>query len=272
LRRQEQSPGLLEEDNAYVAPGLFRPDDPPYSIKERVQPYFKLHGSSHWRALNGLNLLIMAENKGTQIDGVALLNWYRSEFRTRLSQPDARLMIVGYSFRDPHINEILWSSTKSGLKLFIVDVAGLRPLEEAPKINGHASTLLDDLRDAIIGGSRRSFSSSIATDHIERSKIQRFFARVHPDIGRGQLLFGHTAEFKSDRDRNCCRPDHTVGSNGVSTQSLPQTGFFAVSAGDFREILVRVAIFGSLETGPKSSKSPTNARFLPKMPQLSLVE
>jgi SIR2-like domain len=170
-----QSPGLLEEDNAYVAPGLFRPADPPYSIKERVQPYFKLHGSSHWRALNGLNLLIMAENKGTQIDGVALLDWYRREFRARLSQPDARLMIIGYSFRDPHINEILWSSTRSGLKLFIVDVAGLRPLEAAPKITGHASTLLDDLRDAIMGGSRRSFPSSIATDHIERSKIQRFF-------------------------------------------------------------------------------------------------
>ena len=106
-----QSPGLLEENNAYVAPGLFRPADPPYSLEERVQPYFKLHGSSHWRTLNGLNLLIMAENKGTQIDDIALLNWYRSEFRTRLSQPDAKLMIIGYGFRDPHINEILWSST-----------------------------------------------------------------------------------------------------------------------------------------------------------------
>jgi hypothetical protein len=42
----------------------------------------------------------MAENKGTQIDGVKLLDWYRTEFRTRLSKPDAKLMIIGYSFRE----------------------------------------------------------------------------------------------------------------------------------------------------------------------------
>ena len=81
------SPGLLEENIAgqpYAHPGLFRPADPPYSVPENFQPYFKLHGSSHWRALNGMTLLIMADNKGNQIDGVALLDWYRNEFRTRL--------------------------------------------------------------------------------------------------------------------------------------------------------------------------------------------
>lgn len=171
-----QSPGLLEENTAgtpYAHPGLFRPADPPYSVPNRIQPYFKLHGSSHWRALNGLSLLIMAENKGTQIDGVELLDWYRTEFRTRLSKPDAKLMIIGYSFRDPHINEILSACVKIGLKLFIIDPSGLGVLETAPKIAGRA--LLDELRDAIDGGSRRPFPASITTDEIERRKIQRFF-------------------------------------------------------------------------------------------------
>ena len=129
------SPGLLEENIAgtpYAAPGIFRPADPPYTIQERVQPYFKLHGSSHWRALNGLTLLIKAENKGSQIDGVALLDWYRNKLKQRLSEPGAKLMIVGYSFRDPHINEILAASVKTGLKLFIIDPAGIGVLDHAP--------------------------------------------------------------------------------------------------------------------------------------------
>jgi hypothetical protein len=173
-----QSPGLLEENIAgvpYAHPGIFRPADPPFTINERTQPYFKLHGSSNWRALSGMTVLIMAENKGTQIDGVALLDWYRTEFRTRLSQPDAKLMIIGYSFRDPHINEIIAACVPTGLKLFIIDPAGLGVIDAAPKITGHASTLLDDLRDAIEGGSRRPFPASISTDEIERRKIQRFF-------------------------------------------------------------------------------------------------
>jgi hypothetical protein len=170
------SPGLLEENIAgtpYAHPGIFRPADPPYAIQDRVQPYFKLHGSSNWRALNGLTLLIMAENKGSQIDGVALLDWYRSEFKKRLSQPDAKLMIVGYSFRDPHINEILAACVKTGLKLFIIDLAGIGVLDYAPKLSG--IPLLDELRDAIEGGSRRPIPSSVSTDEIERRKIQRFF-------------------------------------------------------------------------------------------------
>jgi hypothetical protein len=171
-----QSPGLVQETMAgqpYAHPGLFRPADPPYSVPPRIQPYFKLHGSSHWRALNGMTVLIMAENKGSQIDGVALLDWYRSEFRKRLSEPDAKLMIVGYSFRDPHINEILAASVKTGLKLFIIDPGGLGVLDNTPKIAGRP--LLDELRDAIEGGSRRPFPTSVTTDEIERQKIQRFF-------------------------------------------------------------------------------------------------
>ena len=52
-------------------------------------------------------------------------------------------------------------------------VGGLGVLDGAPKIAGRA--LLDELRDAIEGGSRRPFPASVTTDEIERRKIQRFF-------------------------------------------------------------------------------------------------
>ena len=54
---------------------------------------------------------------------------------------------------------------------FVLFPAGV--LETAPKIAGRA--LLDELREAIDGGSRRPFPASITTDEIERRKIQRFF-------------------------------------------------------------------------------------------------
>jgi len=117
----------------------------------------------------------MAENKGTQIDGVALLDWYRTQFTGMLAQSGAKLMIIGYSFRDQHINEIIFAATKNGLKLFIIDSAGFQPLERAPKLVGRLTSLQEDLSSSIIGGSRRPFPASITGDRVEQSKIQRFF-------------------------------------------------------------------------------------------------
>jgi SIR2-like protein len=173
-----ESPGLLEENVAgkpYASPGVFRPGDPPFSVRDRYQPYFKLHGSSNWRALNGYSMLIMGENKGTQIDGVALLDWYRENFRSMLSAPDARLMIIGYSFRDQHINEIIHAATNTGLKIYIIDKLGVGVLDKAPRLNGSRRELREDFQESIIGGSRRPFPASIATDNVERIKIQKFF-------------------------------------------------------------------------------------------------
>jgi hypothetical protein len=172
------SPGLLEENIAgtpYAAPGVFRPADPPFSIPDRCQPYFKLHGSSNWRTLGGSSLLIMGENKGLQIDGLALLDWYRSKLTEMLSAPNANLMIIGYSFRDQHINEIIHTAVTRGLKLFIIDVLGIGVLDKAPRRLNSPTNLRDELQEGIIGGSRRPFPASIATDQVEWSKIKKFF-------------------------------------------------------------------------------------------------
>jgi hypothetical protein len=61
-----QTPGLSEikfGGNAFAHPGIYAPASPPYSIAERNQPYFKLHGSSNWRTDQGSSLLIMGGNK-----------------------------------------------------------------------------------------------------------------------------------------------------------------------------------------------------------------
>jgi hypothetical protein len=65
---------------------------------------------------------------------------------------------------------------------------------------------------------------------------------------------------------------HLIIAEIVSAESLPKTGVSAVLAGDFREILARVVIFGRIETGRKCAKDPINAGFLLTMRSLSLVE
>ena len=62
---------------------------------------------------------------------IPVLSWYYEEFRKHLKRRDAKLMIVGYSFSDAHINEAILDGIKSGnLKIFIIDSAGLNILDK----------------------------------------------------------------------------------------------------------------------------------------------
>jgi SIR2-like domain len=168
------SPGLGVEMFDGKPTQIMRPL-PPFKIQDKVQPYYKLHGSSNWRD-GASSLLIMGENKGTQIDGVALLDWYRQQFREMLSRQGARLMIIGYGFRDLHINEIIVRGTQKGAKIFIVDPSGVDALRQAPHINADVRGLQQFLQGNIIGASRRPFLSNFTADKVELSKLNRFFS------------------------------------------------------------------------------------------------
>src|ERR1700722_8316153 len=65
-----ETPGLEEMKfggTAYAKPGVHMPPKPPFAVTDRSQPYFKLHGSSNWRAEDGSSLLIMGGNKSASI-------------------------------------------------------------------------------------------------------------------------------------------------------------------------------------------------------------
>lgn len=174
-----QSPGLKPVTvggKPYESPGVFTPDEPPYSVLQRRQPYFKLHGSSNWRIDNYSALLIMGGNKSQNIDQIPLLNWYRDEFRRMAFQPDARLMIIGYGFQDMHINEMIEAAVKAGAKLFIIDPAGVDVLKRAPDLD-----LKDKIQFSVLGASRRWLRESLSGDTVERTKIMKFFP-IFPQI------------------------------------------------------------------------------------------
>jgi hypothetical protein len=83
-----------------------------------------------------------------------------------------RLMIVGYSFGDLHINKMIFKGIEAGLKLFIVDPLGV------DVIGSNASLPLNppfEIRNAIIGASRRSLLNTLTgRDMVELNKINRF--------------------------------------------------------------------------------------------------
>jgi hypothetical protein len=95
--------------------------------KKRLQAlgsfyYIKLHGSYDWRGSGNKNKLVIGLAKKEQIRKEPILSWYYELFEKVLSQPQKYLLIIGYGFRDPHINEVLARAiVDSGLKLFIIN-------------------------------------------------------------------------------------------------------------------------------------------------------
>ena len=83
--------------------------------------YVKLHGSYCWISSSGINRYVIGKDKEDQIAAEPLLSWYFNIFKNVLSNPNRKLLIIGYGFRDVHVNEIFANSVKDfGLKLFVI--------------------------------------------------------------------------------------------------------------------------------------------------------
>jgi hypothetical protein len=83
--------------------------------------YVKLHGSCNWRDAAGGTRMVIGRGKSQRIEQEPLLAWYVQLFREALCSGDARLLIAGYGFGDPHINDILADAVSSaGLRVFIL--------------------------------------------------------------------------------------------------------------------------------------------------------
>jgi len=83
--------------------------------------YVKLHGSMNWYSSAGDGQkLIIGRGKEDQINREPLLARYLELFERVLCSGEHKLLVIGYSFADPHINEVLMRSAKNGLQLFVL--------------------------------------------------------------------------------------------------------------------------------------------------------
>lgn len=148
----------------------------PLRIDAIAQPIYKLHGSVDW--IDGTSgLLVMGGGKQAAIESTPILKEYFARFWRDLTAPGACLMIIGYGFRDAHINDLLgkaWHANNS-LSAFYVDPAGRKVSHggdpELPQYIPPWGFI------HCIGESTRQLSSTFAGDELELRKLERFFPK-----------------------------------------------------------------------------------------------
>lgn len=154
-----------------------------FRISPNCQQYVKLHGSSNWFGDDGRRVMILGGAKQQEIGHIEILKWYLQLFEEALSQPDTRVMVIGYGFRDEHVTAAIDRAASQGLKMFVIDPQGARiayEMNESRKRGqiGAGDTQLEQLlQRSLIGGSRRRLREIFGDDVTEHNKIIRFFSR-----------------------------------------------------------------------------------------------
>ena len=177
LRKIRTPEGL---DGNSWAKATWAPDgDPKFVLDATAQPFIKLHGSSNWDRGDGSNLLIMGGAKAREIGRTPLLNSYAEIFEQTLCAAGAKLMVIGYGFRDSHINEAIQRGVDRGLKLFIIAPEGAdiaRNLNQTRKAAIAVETPLEAMiAKSLVGASRRGLRDIFGGDTAEHNKVMRFF-------------------------------------------------------------------------------------------------
>ncbi len=83
--------------------------------------YVKLHGSTAWYGSTSREAMVIGGNKAGQIEKEPLLSWYFDLFREVMLERRHRLFVIGYGFRDPHVNQVLASAIEGpGLDIAVL--------------------------------------------------------------------------------------------------------------------------------------------------------
>lgn len=139
-----------------------------------TQPIYKLHGSVNWRTSGGSPLLVIGGSKDATIKGSTLLSGYLNEFDRCLHAEQTKLMVIGYSFQDEHINSVIQSaSDRAGLQTYLVNPAGLSIFDSPPAaLIATPKEVFKSLR--LAGVLTRPFRDAFAEDHLAFNSIWRF--------------------------------------------------------------------------------------------------
>lgn len=90
--------------------------------------YIKLHGSQNWISSRGNQQMVIGRGKVRQLREEPLLSWYFDIFKDVVLQRNRKLLIIGYGFRDNHINRIMSEAVeKYGLRIYIISP---QPIED----------------------------------------------------------------------------------------------------------------------------------------------
>jgi hypothetical protein len=138
------------------------------------QPFYKLHGSTNWQSTDGQPLVVIGGSKDATIRGSTLLSGYLKAFEDCLTVGNAKLMTIGYSFGDKHINDLIGeASTRAGLQTYLVDPAGLAVFRnDPPNLMQPHKPILDRIN--LCGNSMRPFREAFRSDVLSFRSFHRF--------------------------------------------------------------------------------------------------
>lgn len=158
--------------------GTWEPHPSDFNVSPRLQPYFKLHGSINWIASGSEELLVLGGNKHSIIDRHPILKWSHEKFTEYLSRHGTRLMVIGYSFGDDHINSLISAAAVGGkLGIFVIDPLGPDVIDKNRDAQiHHPDQLASALWPRLIGASRRSLGEIFGPDRAEHAKVMKFFS------------------------------------------------------------------------------------------------
>lgn len=90
-------------------------------VNDREARVIKLHGSSNWRDQDKTVLISGREKEGS-IEKFQLLSFYFRLFKRWMLDPRKAktVLFIGYSFGDPHINNVLMDAIKLGNTRFVI--------------------------------------------------------------------------------------------------------------------------------------------------------
>ena len=175
---QPQTAGTVGNANWSEIRWSPRPIDQ-YQTSSNCQPIYKLHGSSNWIATHGEPMIIVGGEKLRRIGTHPVLSKYFESFELLLGRPETKLMVIGYGFRDIHINDVLIRELNRDLKLFVIGPDGAGAAQACSPSHGGAISATSKLEDAfkagLIGASRRGLREIFGNDSVEFPKVERFF-------------------------------------------------------------------------------------------------
>lgn len=143
-----------------------------FKVPERFQPYFKLHGSYRWEDGTGKRLMVIGGNKSIAIQSHRVLQWYFSEFQRYLGMGATRLMVIGYGFNDPHINNAILEAAPRGLRMFIIDPLGV---DAADPTRNLPLRMPNPFKEIIETASKPPLSETFGSNAVEHNRVMKFF-------------------------------------------------------------------------------------------------
>jgi len=152
------------------------------TFSHNSQPIYKLHGSINWvDESNGKKMMIIGTEKVASISSQPIIRYLNGEFFRQLMLENSKLMIIGYGFKDKHINQYIINAynhkRKQGqdLPIFAIHPDGQGFLKTINPTYGAAIHPKDPIEELHMVWMRGKLSSTFKDDDIENQRLMDFF-------------------------------------------------------------------------------------------------